>query len=167
MEREVISRKQAEVAELCEKFKSAKTIVAFDYIGLTVAEFTNLRRELRKNGCEVKVYKNNISRRASEAAGFGELKQYLVGPTAIAYSETDTVAPAKVVYEFSKTNDKVALEAGVIEGKVAHTEEIQKLATIPSRETLLTMLAGAMLAPLRDLAIALNMKVEEAEESAN
>lgn len=164
MEKESTAQKAVEVEALVAKFKAAKTIVAFDYIGLSVADFTNLRRELRKNGCEVKVYKNNISRRASEALGYNELVKYLVGPTAIAYSETDVVAPAKIVYEFSKTNDKVALEAGVIEGKVAHTEDIQTLAKLPSQETLLTMLAGAMLAPLRDLAIALNMKAEESAE---
>ena len=112
-------------------------------------------------GCEVQVIKNNISRRASDAAGYAELAQYFKGPKAVAFSNNDVVAPAKIIYEFSKDNDVVKIHAGVVEGKVENEKGIIGLATLPSRETLLTMLAMGMLQPLKDLAVGLNMLTEK------
>lgn len=163
MEKEVLTQKKADVEALAKKMKEAKTIVAFDYMGLTVEQFTTLRRQLRAAGCDVQVFKNNISRRASEAAGYSEFSQYFKGPKAIAFSNSDVVAPAKIIYEFSKNNDKVVLNAGVVEGKVEGKDGITGLATLPSREALLTMLAMGMLQPLKDLAVGLNMLTEKEE----
>ena len=146
MEKEVLAQKKADVEALTKKMQEAKTIVAFDYIGLTVEQFTDLRRKLRAAGCEVQVIKNNISRRASEAAGYADLAAYFKGPKAVAFSNNDVVAPAKIIYEFSKDNEVV---------------NIIGLATLPSRETLLTMLAMGMLQPLKDLAVGLNMLTEK------
>ncbi|MFA5560201.1 MAG: 50S ribosomal protein L10 [Acholeplasmataceae bacterium] len=157
MQRESIKRKVEAVENLTEKFKTAVTVVAFDYPGLTVEKFTKLRGQLREADCELKVYKNNISRRASIAAGYDALADMLVGANAIAISYGDVVAPAKIVYDFAKENKVVKIKAGIIEGKFADTVEINALATIPSRETLLTMLAVGMLTPLREVAIGLNM----------
>ncbi|HHT81946.1 MAG TPA: 50S ribosomal protein L10 [Acholeplasmataceae bacterium] len=159
--RQSVIKKQQQVEELTAKFQEAKTIVTFDYPGLTVAEFTKLRHELRKEGCEVEVIKNNISRRASIAAGIGELADSLTGAKAIVIGYDDVVAPAKIVYDFAKTNKVVKIQAGVVEGKVVDAAGINALATLPSRETMLTMLAAGMLAPVRDIAIGLNMLVEE------
>lgn len=166
MERTVIIKKQEEVQALTEKMQASKTIVAFDYPGLSVFSFTELRNELRKAGCDVKVYKNNISRRASEAAGVGEFAEYLVGPKAIAFSESDVVAPAKVIHEFAKKNKAVQIQGGVVEGQVVGVEKIKELATLPSYETLLTMLAGSMLSPLTTMAVGLNLIVEQQEAQA-
>ena len=163
MEKEVLAQKKADVEALSKKMKDAKTIVAFDYIGLTVEQFTSLRRQLREAGCEVQVFKNNISRRASEAAGYADLAQYFKGPKAVAFSNKDVVAPAKIIYEFSKKNDVVKIQAGVVEGKVENDKGMIGLATLPSRETLLTMLAMGMLQPLKDLAVGLNMLTEKEE----
>ena len=163
MEKEVLAQKKADVEALTKKMKEAKTIVAFDYIGLTVEQFTSLRRKLRAAGCEVQVIKNNISRRASEGAGYTDLVQYFKGPKAVAFSNDDVVAPAKIIYEFSKDCDIVKIHAGVVEGKVEDEKGIIGLATLPSRETLLTMLAMGMLQPLKDLAVGLNMLTEKEE----
>lgn len=161
MEKTIILKKQEDVNALAEKMKNAKTIVALDYIGLPVADFEQLRKELRKQNCEIKVYKNNISRRAAEAAGYADLAFAFVGPKAIAMSNEDVVAPAKVVYDFAKTHDKVKIQGGVIEGEVADTKKMEQLASIPSREVLLTQLAAGMLGTLRQLSIGLNMICEQ------
>jgi large subunit ribosomal protein L10 len=157
MQKAIIERKAEAVRELSEKLGRAATVVAFDYPGLTVEQFTQLRGQLREAGCEVTVYKNNISRRASIAAGYGELADSLVGAKALALSYDDVVAPAKIVYEFAKNNKVVTIHAGIVEGKVVDVSQINALATLPSRETLLTMLAVGMLTPIRELAIGLNM----------
>lgn len=157
MQKSVIERKAELVEELSEKFKNAATVVAFNYPGLTVDQFTKLRNQLREADCEIKVYKNNISRRASIAAGFDALADAFVGPKAIAMSSVDVVAPAKIVYEFAKESKIITIEAGVIEGNVATVEEINALAQLPSREGMLTQLAVGLLTPVRELAIGLNM----------
>ena len=163
MEKEVLTQKKAEVEALTKRMKDAKTIVAFDYIGLTVEQFTDLRRQLRAAGCEVQVIKNNISRRASEAAGYNDLADFFKGPKAVAFSNSDVVAPAKIIYEFSKKCDVVQIKAGVVEGKVENEKGMVGLATLPSRETLLTMLAMGMLQPLSELAMGLKMLSEKEE----
>jgi large subunit ribosomal protein L10 len=157
MQKSVIERKETSVRELSEKLGRAATVVAFDYPGLKVSEFTKLRSQLREAGCEVTVYKNNISRRASIAAGYEALADSLVGPKALAISYSDVVAPAKIVYEFAKINKVVNISSGIVEGKVVGVDQINALATLPSRETLLTMLAVGMLTPVRELAIGLDM----------
>ena len=161
MERAIIKRKIEAVEVLTEKLKNAKTVVAFDYPGLTVESFTKLRTELRNAGVEVTVYKNNISRRASIAAGYEALADTFVGAKALAISYEDVVAPAKIIYDFAKENKQVVIQSGVIEGSVVGINELTALATIPSRETLLTMLAVGMLTPVKELAVGLNMISEE------
>lgn len=163
MEKEVLLQKKADVEALTKKMKEAKTIVAFDYIGLTVEQFTDLRRQLRAAGCEVQVIKNNISRRASEAAGYNDLAEFFKGPKAVAFSNSDVVAPAKIIYEFSKKCEVVQIKAGVVEGKVENEKGMIGLATLPSREALLTMLAMGMLQPLSQLAMGLHMLTEKEE----
>lgn len=166
MKKQILAKQQA-VEQLTELFKNSKTIVAFEYPGLTVSEITDLRRKLRDNGCQAKIYKNNIARRAAKQAGFKEFSKSLVGPLAIVTSTTDVVNPAKIVYEFSKTNKKVIIRNGIIEGKEVNNDAIVELASIPSRDTLLTMLAAGLLAPVRDLTIGLNMLVEKQENKTN
>ncbi len=157
MQKAVIERKADAVRELSEKLGRATTVVSFDYPGLTVASFTKLRSQLRNAGCEVTVFKNNISRRASIAAGYEALADSLVGPKALAISYDDVVAPAKIIYDFAKENKVVTIGSGIVEGRVVGVEQINELATLPSRETMLTMLAVGMLTPVRELAIGLDM----------
>ena len=165
--RAIIETKMQEVNALTEKIQDSSSVVIVDYRGLTVEEVTELRSKLRAEGAEIKVIKNNIVRRASEAAGHGDLVQHLTGPNAIAFGGADAVAPAKVIYDFAKEHEALELKAGVIDGNYANQELITQYAQLPSRETLLTMLAGGMLQPLRDLGIGLHMYTEELEEGAD
>jgi len=157
MQKAVIERKAEAVAELSEKLGRATTVVAFDYPGLSVEQFTQLRSQLREANCDVTVYKNNISRRASIAAGYDALAETFYGAKALAISYTDVVAPAKIIYDFAKSNKVVKIQAGIVEGKVVNVEQLNAIALLPSRETLLTMLAVGLLTPVRELAVGLNM----------
>ncbi|VEU80195.1 50S ribosomal protein L10 [Haploplasma axanthum] len=161
MDKAVITKKAAAVEALAERLKEAKTAVIFDYQGLTVDQFTQLRTELRNAGCEVTVYKNNITRRASIAVGYEGLAESFVGAKALIMSFDDVVAPAKIIADFAKENKVVNIEAGIIEGKVVGKSELMDLANLPSRETLLTQLAAGLLMPVREIAIGLNMISEE------
>ncbi len=157
MNSSILERKKSQVDLLVGRIQEAKTIIAFDYAGLSVKDFTNLRIQLRKAGCDAQVFKNNIARRAVEVTGHAELAEHFVGAKAIAFSTDDVVAPARVIFEFAKKNEHVSMKAGIIEGKSASLKDLNQLATLPSYETLLTQLAAGLLMPLRELAIGLNM----------
>ena len=147
-----IEMKSQLVAEYTAQFKESASLVVVDYRGLTVAEVTELRQQLRAEGVEFKVLKNNISRRAVTAAGFEGLSEAFVGPTAVAYSKEDVVAPARVLYNFAKEHDALELKAGLIEGSVASLEQVMELAKLPNREGLLSMLLSVLQAPMRNMA---------------
>lgn len=164
MERAIIKKKASEVDLLTQKLIDAKTVIAFDYAGLSVSNFTTLRNELRGAGCEVKVYKNNISKRASLKAGFDNLANTFVGAKALILSFNDVVAPAKIIADFAKKHKIVNIESGLIEGKVVDKVGIMELANLPSRETLLTQLAAGLLMPVREIAIGLHMLTEKTQE---
>jgi large subunit ribosomal protein L10 len=164
MAKEIILKKEQEVNAVVEKIAKSKSVVAFDYQGLTVEAFMQLRRNLLKNGCEICVLKNNISRRAAQAQGFNTFAESLKGPKAIAFSYDDEVAAARELAEFAKENKQVILGAGVVDGKEVSVEEMNAIATLPSRDTLLTQLAAGMLGTLTQLAIGLNMLVEKDAE---
>jgi large subunit ribosomal protein L10 len=153
MKQEKLNQKQAEVDEVVANLKSAKSVVVIDYLGLTVEEVTNMRSELREQGATMKVIKNTVLRRAADVLGFEGIEDLFVGPTAIAYSEEDPVAPAKVAAKYAKDVEAVEIKGGMIEGKVATLEEIQALATLPSRDGLLSMLVSVLQAPVRDFAL--------------
>ncbi|MBR6071540.1 MAG: 50S ribosomal protein L10 [Acholeplasmatales bacterium] len=164
--KEVILKKQEEVKAVAEKMKNSAAVVAFKYQGLTVEAFQNLRREMRQNGCEVAVIKNNISSRAAAECGYGEFADSLVGPLAIAFAESDVVAPAKVLFkQASAENSKIEVIKGVVDGDVFSFEQLKELSVLPSYETLLTQLAAGMLGTLSQLSIGLNMLVEKGQEA--
>lgn len=164
--KESIILKQNEVALVTEKMKNSAAVIAFQYQGLTVEAFQALRRQMRENGCEVAVIKNNISRRAAVECGYADLSDAFSGPVAVAFSANDVVAPAKVLFEATKgENAKVKVIKGVVNGDIYCFEQLQTLATLPSYETLLTQLAAGMLGTVRQLAIGLNMLVEKDQES--
>lgn len=158
----IIEQKKAVVSEIKEKFDNANSVVLFNARGLKVSEVNELRRALRETGSDYKVYKNTLAKRAVAEAGL-DLEEYLSGPTAISFSN-DELAPVKVISEFAKTHEALELKAGIVEGKVATLDELKKYAQIPSRDTLLTMLAGGMIGVVRDLSICLNLYAEEKEE---
>ncbi|MGM9971471.1 MAG: 50S ribosomal protein L10 [Anaeroplasmataceae bacterium] len=163
MAKEIILKKAEEVSQIAEKMKNSKAVVSFDYQGLTVEKFMQLRNNLRQSGCEVCVIKNNISRRASTELGYNNFASELKGPKAIVFSKDDIVAPAKGLFEFAKENEQVVIANGIVEGDEYTHEQLMVLATLPSRETLLTQLAAGMLGTLSQLAIGLNMLTEKEE----
>ena len=158
----IIEQKKAVVSEIKDKFANAKSVVLFDARGLKVSEVNELRRSLRESGSDYKVYKNTLTKRAIEDTGL-DLASYLEGPTAISFS-TDELAPVKILSEFAKKHEALELKAGVVEGKVANVEELNSYAAIPSRDGLLTMLAGGMIGVVRDLSICLDLYSKEKEE---
>ena len=161
----IINQKKEEVANLAAKMKEAKIILLTDYRGINVADVTELRSELRKSDSEYKVIKNNIIRRALAENGIEGLDDLLEGPTAVIMNNEDYLEAAKAIYNYGKDNDFYKIKGGVIEGKVMTAEEIITLAKLPSRETLLSMLAGALLGNISKLAVALG-EVQKQKENA-
>lgn len=159
-----IENKQVQVQEITEKFQSASSVVVVDYRGLNVAQVTELRKQLREAGVEFKVYKNTLTRRAAEAAGLAGINEVLVGPNAIAFSNEDVVAPAKIINEFAKKNEALEIKAGIIEGTISSVEDVKALAELPSREGLLSMLLSVLQAPVRNFALATKAVAEQKEE---
>ncbi|AVK86708.1 50S ribosomal protein L10 [Lysinibacillus sp. B2A1] len=159
-----IENKQVQVQEITEKFQNAASVVVVDYRGLNVTQVTELRKQLREAGVEFKVYKNTLTRRATEAAGLEGINDVLVGPNAIAFSNEDVIAPAKIINEFAKKNDALEIKAGIIEGTVSSVEDVKALAELPSREGLLSMLLSVLQAPVRNFALATKAVAEQKEE---
>ena len=152
----VIAQKQEEVSKLAEKIKSAKLVLLTDYRGITVTDVTGLRADLRKSNTEYTVIKNNITRRALAEAGVEGLDEALLGPTAVILNGEDYLSPIKAVYNYVKNNDFYKIKAGIIDGKVVSVEEIMTLAKLPSREELLSKLAGSLLGTIAKLAVGLD-----------
>ena len=161
-----IAKKTAIVEEVTEKFNAAASAVIVDYRGLTVEQVTELRKQLRDANVEMKVIKNSILVRAAEKAGLNGLEEVFSGPTAVAFSNEDVVAPAKIIDEFAKTAEKLEIKGGIIEGKVASIEEITALAKLPNRDGLLSMLLSVLQAPVRNVAYAVKAVAEKEEEVA-
>ena len=161
--KDILLQKQNEVAELSERIKNSAAVIAFKYQGLTVEAFQQLRRDMRSNGCEISVIKNNISRRAAKECGY-DLDDAFVGPVAVVFSKDDVVAPAKVLFKAAETNKVIEVVKGVVDGDIYSFDQLETLATLPSYETLLTQLAAGMLGTVRQLAIGLNMLVEQGQE---
>lgn len=159
-----IEVKKQIVQDIADKFKASKSTIVVDYRGLNVAEVTELRKQLREAGIEFKVYKNTLTRLAAESAEIAELNSALTGPNAIAFSNEDVVAPAKILNDFAKKHEALEIKAGVIEGNVATVEEIKALAELPSREGLLSMLLSVLQAPIRNLALATKAVADQKEE---
>ena len=151
-----INRKIQEVEELSEKIKKAKVVLLTDYKGINVADVTALRANLRKTESEYKVIKNNITRRALQSCKIEGLEDQLEGTTAVILGYEDYLEPLKAIYEFSKDNEYYKIKGGIIEGKVVPVEELITLAKLPSRETLIAQLAGALLGNISKLAVALD-----------
>lgn len=140
------------ISEVREKLSSAKGVVLTDYRGLTVAQVTKLRAQLREAGVEYKVLKNTLVKRAADEIGLVGLDPFLEGPTAVAFGINDPVAPAKILNEFAKANKALEIKAGVVEGQVISLEGVQALADLPPREVLLAKVLGAMQSPLVGMA---------------
>ncbi|MCF6139485.1 50S ribosomal protein L10 [Pseudalkalibacillus berkeleyi] len=160
----VLEQKKQIVSTIADQLKNSKTTILVDYRGLDVSEVTELRKQLREAGVTFKVYKNTMTRRAAEEAGLSELNETLVGPTAIAFSEDEVVAPAKILNNFSKEHEALVIKAGVVEGQITSVENIKALAELPSRDGLLSMLLSVLQAPMRNFALATKAVADQKEE---
>ena len=161
----IINQKKEEVSKLAEKFKAAKVVLLTDYRGINVSDVTSLRSKLRSSNVEYSVIKNNITRRALEECKIEGLEDALVGPTAVIIGNEDYLEACKTIYGFAKDNDYYKIKGGIIDGKVVSVEEIVTLAKLPSRETLIAKLAGALLGNITKLAVSID-QVRVQKESA-
>ncbi len=168
----ILEAKKQLVREMSEKVKSAKSIILADYRGLTVDQDTKLRKAMREAGIEYKVVKNSITAFAAKENGLDDLTPFLNGPTAVAMSDTDAVAPAKVLAKFAKDFTALEIKAGVVEGKVVNVAEVNAIAELPSKEELIAKVVGGLNGPiygfanvlsanLRGLVVALNAIAEK------
>lgn len=151
MNEATIAKKHEEVQVIREKISKAGSTLFVDYLGLTVAEVSDLRVKLHAENCEMKVVKNNILRRATAEEGFAGVEEHLVGPSAIVTSQ-DEVTAAKIVYGFLKDHEKLSVKAGIIDGKVTNEADLKALSTLPNKEGMLSMLLSVLQAPIRNLA---------------
>lgn len=153
----IIEMKAAQVAEVAEKIQKAKSVIMFDYRGLTVSEVTELRNEMRKEGVEYVVLKNHCVRRACEQAGIdASISDMLHGPSAFAFGYEDAVAPARILKAFMKKVKKCEFKGGIVEGAVSSAKEVEAIADLPSRDVLIARLLGSMMSPISGLAIVLD-----------
>ena len=155
MNKEILESKKTLVEAIATKMKESASTVVCEYRGLTVAEVTELRRKLRAENVEFKVYKNSMVSRAAESADFSELCEGLTGPNAIAFSN-DAVAPARILADFAKTHKALVLKNGIVEGRVLDSANMAQIASIPGREGLISMFMSCLQAPLRNVCYAVN-----------
>lgn len=158
----ILENKKAIVNEIKENLENSESVIIFTYQGLTVSELSDLRKELRKVNGEVKVYKNTLLKRAVDDLNIN-LDGFLEGPNAILFGK-DLLEPIKVISNFVKEHEKANITVGIINGAPADLDVIKEYASIPSRDGLLTMLAGGMIQYVKDLAIGLNMYAEQLEK---
>lgn len=161
-----VELKKPIVDQIKEYALGAKAAVLVDYRGLTVEQDTALRKKLREAGIVYKVYKNTYLKMAFEGTDFAQLDGHLEGPTAIAFGIDDATAPARILAEFAKTADKLELKAGVVEGTYYDQSGIQKIATIPSREVLISKLLGSLQSPITNFARVLKQIAEKNGDAA-
>ena len=158
----IIEKKASVVEEIVNKVKEANTTVLFEYQGLTVTETNELRRKLRESGSDYKVYKNTLAKRAMDELkiDLGELE----GPKAMAFG-TDAIAPIKALNDFAKEHPALQLKVGIVDGEVADEAKLKTLASIPSRDTLLTMFAAGLMEHVKNVAICLDLHSQNLEEN--
>lgn len=163
----ILSQKKQIVADLAECLKNAQAGVLFDYRGLTVEQDTALRNELRAAGVDYHVVKNTLTRLAANEVGLNELDEVLHGPTALATSAQDALAPARVLAKFVKDNaDVVSIKSGFMDGKVISVDEVNVYASIPSKEVLISKMLGSLQAPISKLARTLDAIAKKDGEAA-
>jgi len=163
MNQAVLSAKQDIVNEISNKIKESDSAVVVEYRGLSVKEVTELRRNLRAEDVDFKVYKNTMVQRAVAECGFNELEDSLTGPNAIAFSK-DAVAPARVLAKFAKKHKALVLKSGIVEGKVVDLATLNELASLPNREGMLSMLLSCLQSPVRSFACVIKA-VADAKEA--
>ena len=159
----ILEQKQAIIDEIKDRVNNAKSVILFDYHGITDEEIKTLRNKLRDAGADYKVYKNTLTKRALDELNI-DMNEYLAGPSAVSFG-TDELSIVKVLNDFAKDHEALVLKAGIVEGKVAGLDDLKRYAAIPSRETLLTQLAAGLMGTVRDLSICLDLYSKKKEEN--
>ena len=159
----VIEAKKQHVDVISHQLKNSVSTVLVDYRGLSVSEMTELRKQLREAGVEFKVYKNTMTRRAAEKAELAAINEFLTGPNALAFSNEDVIAPAKIINNFAKEHEALEIKAGIIEGTFTPAEDVKAIAALPGKEGLVSMLLSVLQAPVRNFAYAVKAVGEEKE----
>ena len=162
MKEATLNKKTEQIQEVLSKFQESKSVVFVDYLGLTVAQVSDLRNRLYQEGCQMKVVKNNILRRAASKCGYDSLLETFAGPSAVAFSKDATNA-SKIIFDFAKTNDKLKVKGGVIEGEVYGVNELKVISSLPNKEGMLSMLLSVLQAPIRNLAVVVKAVAEKDE----
>ena len=158
----VLSEKQAIVEALAERIKNAEAGVLVDYKGITMAEDTALRTELRKEGVEYTVVKNTLTRKALDKLGMNELDSVLNGTTSLATADNDPIAPFRILSDYSKKlNERFNIKAAFMDGKVLNEAEIAEMSALPSKDALYAKVLGTMIAPITGLAVCLGQILEQ------
>ena len=158
----VLSEKQAIVEALAERIKNAEAGILVDYKGITVAEDTALRTELRKEGVEYTVVKNTLTRKALDKLGMNELDSVLNGTTSLATADNDPIAPFRILSDYSKKlNERFNIKAAFMDGKVLNEAEIAEMSVLPSKDALYAKVLGTMIAPITGLAVCLGQILEQ------
>lgn len=158
----ILDTKKEVVTEIKDKVSNSSSVIFFDYRGLSVAETMELRKKLKESNSDIKIYKNTLVKRALDNLNL-DLGEVLEGPNAMSLS-TDVIEPIKIITNYAKEHKALEIKGGIIDGSVSSLEELAKLATIPSREGLLTMLAGGMIGIAKDLSICLHLYSEQKSE---
>lgn len=164
MNQTIIDNKKTVVSEIATKMKESQSTVVVEYRGLSVKEVTELRRALRAEDVEFKVYKNSLAQRAAEEVGFTDLNESLTGPNAIAFGK-DAVAPARVLAKFAKDHEFLVIKGGAVEGKVVDTDTINSLSKLPNREGMISMLLSCLQSPVRQFACVVKAVADNQEST--
>ena len=160
MKKATLNFKVEQVNEALGLFQASESAVVIDYLGLNVAEVSELRRNLYNAGCELRVIKNNILRRAATEAGYEGIQDYFVGPSAVAFSKEATAAP-KIIFDFAKKNQVIKVKAGVVDGKFMDAKEMKVFATLPNKDGMVAMLLSVLQAPIRNLGCVIKAVAEK------
>ena len=163
----ILAQKQQIVAELAEQLKTSTAGVLVNYQGITVDDDTKMRKALREAGVKYKVVKNSLTGRACDEVGFSDMKQYLTGMTAIAISENDAVAPAKILKEYAEKIESFSILAGYVDGAVIDTKTVEALAEIPSKEVLIAKFLGSIKSPVYSFAYAIKAVADKLAEGGD
>ncbi len=166
MSEAAIAKKAEIVKQTTDMLNAAQSAIVVDYRGLAVAEVTDLRKQLRDAGIQMSVIKNKILDRAVEGTDYEDLRSTFVGPTAVAFSDEDPIAPAKILKKFADDHDALEIKGGFIEKSVKTLDEINEYANMPGREELLSMLASALQDPMRKIARAVKAIADKEDEAA-
>lgn len=163
MNKAIAAEKEATIQEIVEAIKAAKSVSIVEYRGLTVNKLEGLRRDLRKEECELKVYKNTLVHKAADQLGYEALKSHLVGPNAFVFSRKDEVSAPKILAKFARRNEKLVLKGGIIDGKIIDANELKVVSTLPNKEGMLSMLLSCLTAPIRGFACAVKAIADKME----